>query len=218
MSKPKIIPPSVARSASPNAAHLVCDVRCSKTKNLHTYHVGPCAAFDWGLCARDSYQLQGRRRGSIGTYGGHGHSTLFSGCGHAAASTATTACSKFGRWEMTQDRQEDHGRGVRKRRRLRWRRTRGLWRRRRRRRSGGWERRSQRRPQYQLVKEGTVFNSRNSPSDNSDIEDSPSKLEGFHVLLTNGWSVSERNPYTSHHGCRYPSSALNQTDENFNLK
>jgi hypothetical protein len=37
-------------------------------------------------------------------------------------------------------------------------------------------------------------------------------------IVTNGWSVSERDPYTSHHSRRYPSSTLNQTDENFNLK
>jgi hypothetical protein len=35
--------------------------------------------------------------------------------------------------------------------------------------------------------EETVFNNRNLPSGYSDVEDSPSKLEGFHVLLTNGW-------------------------------
>jgi len=55
-------------------------------------------------------------------------------------------------------------------------------------------------------------------SDALDVEDSPSKFEGFHAVLTNGWSVSERDRYTSYHSCRFPSSALYQTDENFNLK
>ena len=107
--------PSVARSGSPNAAHLVCDVQ--RRRSTHVL----CGSLRrMRLRAmRQGYRLQDRRRGSAGTYGGYSTpvEAIF-GCGHAATadvdavSTATIACSQSRRWELTQVIQEDHRRGV----------------------------------------------------------------------------------------------------------
>jgi hypothetical protein len=65
---------------------------------------------------RQGYRLQGPSSG-FNQYGGYSTpvEAVF-GCGYAAAAdaapTATTACNKSRRWEMTQARQENHTRGI----------------------------------------------------------------------------------------------------------